>query len=94
MATVKEILGHQKIDMTLRYAHLAPVHKREAMEILGSRMVTSWSREVFEGQAENRKFENRIEKIRLFRKRRGTQMAEGAGLLKRKIPDEKSKPRR
>ena len=24
--------------MTLRYAHLSPVHKREAMEILGSRI--------------------------------------------------------
>ena len=44
--------------------------------------------------AENRQFENDTENIRFFEKRRGTQVAEGAGLLKRKIPDEKSKPRR
>ncbi len=81
LATVKEILGHQKIDMTLRYAHLSPVHKREAMEILGSRMDTFWTPEQSTEAAENRQFENDIGKIRVFKKRRGTQVAEGAGLL-------------
>ena len=81
LATVREILGHQKIDMTLRYAHLAPVHKREAMQILGSGMDTIWSQEASEEEAENKRLENHIEKIRAFQKRRGTQVAEGAGLL-------------
>ena len=81
LATVKDILGHRKIDMTLRYAHLAPVHKREAMEILGSRMDTFWTPEQSTEVAENRQFENDIENIRVFKKRRGTQVAEGAGLL-------------
>ena len=38
LVTVSEILGHASIKMTMRYAHLSPVHKREAMEILGSRI--------------------------------------------------------
>jgi integrase len=46
LATVREILGHEKIDMTLRYAHLAPVHKREAREILASGLVTKWLQKV------------------------------------------------
>jgi integrase len=32
--TVQELLGHKIINMTLRYAHLSPDHKRSAMEIL------------------------------------------------------------
>ena len=29
--------------MTLRYAHLSPVHKRSAMELLGMKMDTFWT---------------------------------------------------
>ena len=32
--TIAEILGHRKLEMTPRYAHLAPGHLREAMGIL------------------------------------------------------------
>ena len=35
LATVKEILGHREIEMTLRYSHLAPAHKAKAMDKLG-----------------------------------------------------------
>ena len=35
--TVRELLGHKSIAMTLRYAHLAPEHKAAAVEALTSR---------------------------------------------------------
>ena len=35
LATVKEILGHREVEMTLRYSHLAPAHKARAMDKLG-----------------------------------------------------------
>jgi len=31
------------VDMTLRYAHLSPEHKRAAVEVLGKRMDTIWT---------------------------------------------------
>jgi integrase len=35
LPTVKELLGHREIEMTLRYSHLAPTHKAKAVEQLG-----------------------------------------------------------
>jgi site-specific recombinase XerD len=32
--TVRELLGHADIKMTLRYAHLAPEHKAAAVAVL------------------------------------------------------------
>lgn len=34
LTTVKELLGHKDIKMTMRYAHLAPSHKVKAVDIL------------------------------------------------------------
>jgi integrase len=32
LRTVQELMGHQTITMTMRYAHLAPSHLREAVQ--------------------------------------------------------------
>jgi integrase len=37
LATVRALMGHKHIAMTLRYAHLAPGHKRSAVEVLDHR---------------------------------------------------------
>ncbi len=52
--TVRELLGHKTIKMTLRYSHLSPDHKKRVVEILGegfsskagdvcSNLVPTWS---------------------------------------------------
>jgi site-specific recombinase XerD len=32
--TVKELLGHKTLAMTLRYSHLSPAHKTRAVNVL------------------------------------------------------------
>jgi integrase len=36
LATVKELLGHSSIDMTMRYTHLSPSHRKIAVQRIGS----------------------------------------------------------
>ncbi len=36
ITTVKELLGHKSLTMTLRYSHLAPAHKVKAVDLLDS----------------------------------------------------------
>jgi integrase len=36
LTTIKELLGHKTLTMTLRYAHLAPSHKVKAVALLDS----------------------------------------------------------
>ncbi len=38
LSTVKELLGHKTLEMTNRYAHLAPNHKIRAIEVLDDYM--------------------------------------------------------
>jgi integrase len=40
LMTIKEFLGHKRLEMTLRYAHLAPDHKRAAINRLDTSMDT------------------------------------------------------
>jgi len=43
LKTVQELLGHKSFEMTLRYAHLSPEHKKAALDTLCKRLVTIWS---------------------------------------------------
>ena len=36
LSTVRELLGHKTIQMTIRYAHLAPSHRLKSVEKLSS----------------------------------------------------------
>jgi integrase len=35
LKVIQELMGHATIDMTMRYAHLSPDTRREAVSVLG-----------------------------------------------------------
>jgi site-specific recombinase XerD len=41
--TVRDLLGHADLKMTLRYPHLAPENKRQAVRVLGRKNNSSIS---------------------------------------------------
>jgi len=51
--TVRELLGHKDMTMTLRYSHLAQSHKQRAVDILGKKMETFWRLEQNAENSEN-----------------------------------------
>jgi len=80
---VSKLLGHSSVRVTERYSHLSPEYGKAAVGTLDRRMETDtlWTLEHSDANVENRQIGKDIEKIKVFRKRRGTQVAEGAGLL-------------
>jgi len=42
LRTVQELLGHKSFEMTLRYAHLSPEHKKAALDILYKSLMKTW----------------------------------------------------
>ena len=38
LVTLKEILGHADIKMTLRYSHLASAHMKNAVDLLDNKL--------------------------------------------------------
>jgi integrase len=46
LTTVKELLGHKSIIMTMRYAHLAPEHKTKAVKVLDEVLKSSTNKKL------------------------------------------------
>ena len=58
--TIRELMGHKDIRMTLRYSHLSPSYKRRAVDILGKKIDTFWT---LESKSENQEEFNLSEHV-------------------------------
>ena len=41
--TIRELMGHRSLEMTLWYLHLSKDHKSRAVAVLGGQMDTIWT---------------------------------------------------
>jgi len=51
LRTVADLMGHKRIQMTMRYAHLAPAHKQEAVKKLSAFNARERQRQKADGPA-------------------------------------------